>query len=121
LKTDLRGKPHPDTEDVGGCDMGAYESQNDSFRSPVLANWRNIPIAPAIHHRRFHSHVTRSEHTACEWSAAENEPTFREETLSGITRHHEEQHCSVVHEKTCWDAATMLNVLSMVNSPGQGF
>jgi hypothetical protein len=29
LKTDQRGKPRPDTEDVGGCDMGAYERQTD--------------------------------------------------------------------------------------------
>ncbi len=29
LKTDQRGKPRPDTEDTGGCDMGAYERQND--------------------------------------------------------------------------------------------
>src|SRR5438105_13988144 len=29
LKTDQRGKPRPDTEDPGGCDMGAYESQSD--------------------------------------------------------------------------------------------
>jgi len=28
LKTDQRGKPRPDKEDTGGCDMGAYESQN---------------------------------------------------------------------------------------------
>jgi hypothetical protein len=29
LKTDQRGKPRPDPEDRGGCDMGAYESQSD--------------------------------------------------------------------------------------------
>jgi hypothetical protein len=29
LKTDQRGKPRPDKEDTGGCDMGAYESQSD--------------------------------------------------------------------------------------------
>jgi hypothetical protein len=29
LKTDQRGMPRPDKEDTGGCDMGAYESQND--------------------------------------------------------------------------------------------
>jgi hypothetical protein len=29
LKTDQRGKPRPDTEDTGGCDMGAYERQSD--------------------------------------------------------------------------------------------
>jgi hypothetical protein len=29
LKTDQRGMPRPDKEDAGGCDMGAYESQND--------------------------------------------------------------------------------------------
>jgi len=29
LKTDQRGKPRPDREDSGGCDMGAYESQSD--------------------------------------------------------------------------------------------
>jgi hypothetical protein len=29
LKTDQRGKPRPDKEDAGGCDMGAYESQSD--------------------------------------------------------------------------------------------
>ena len=29
LKTDQRGKPRPDKEDTGGCDMGAYERQND--------------------------------------------------------------------------------------------
>jgi hypothetical protein len=29
LKTDQRGKPRPDKEDSGGCDMGAYERQND--------------------------------------------------------------------------------------------
>jgi hypothetical protein len=29
LKTDQRGKPRPDTEDVSGCDMGAYERQTD--------------------------------------------------------------------------------------------
>jgi hypothetical protein len=27
LKTDQRGKPRPDKEDTGGCDMGAYERQ----------------------------------------------------------------------------------------------
>jgi len=27
LVTDQRGRPHPDKEDKGGCDMGAYESQ----------------------------------------------------------------------------------------------
>jgi hypothetical protein len=29
LRTDQRGKPRPDTEDTGGCDMGAYERQSD--------------------------------------------------------------------------------------------
>jgi hypothetical protein len=29
LKTDQRGKPRPDTEDTGGCDMGAFERQSD--------------------------------------------------------------------------------------------
>jgi hypothetical protein len=29
LKTDQRGKPRPDREDAGGCDMGAYERQKD--------------------------------------------------------------------------------------------
>jgi hypothetical protein len=29
LKTDQRGKPRHDTEDSGGCDMGAYERQSD--------------------------------------------------------------------------------------------
>jgi hypothetical protein len=29
LKTDQRGKPRHDKEDIGGCDMGAYERQTD--------------------------------------------------------------------------------------------
>jgi hypothetical protein len=29
LTTDQRGKPRPDPEDTGGCDMGAYERQGD--------------------------------------------------------------------------------------------
>ena len=29
LKTDQRGMPRPDKEDSGGCDMGAYERQQD--------------------------------------------------------------------------------------------
>jgi hypothetical protein len=29
LKTDQRGKPRPDKEDTGGCDIGAYERQPD--------------------------------------------------------------------------------------------
>jgi hypothetical protein len=29
LKTDQHGKPRPDKEDSGGCDMGAYERQKD--------------------------------------------------------------------------------------------
>jgi hypothetical protein len=29
LKIDQRGKPRPDHEDTGGCDMGAYERQKD--------------------------------------------------------------------------------------------
>jgi hypothetical protein len=29
LTTDQRGKPRPDKEDTGGCDMGAYERQQD--------------------------------------------------------------------------------------------
>ena len=29
LKTDQRGKPRPDKEDTGGCDMGAFERQTD--------------------------------------------------------------------------------------------
>ncbi len=29
LKTDQRGQPRPDTEDTGGCDIGAYERQTD--------------------------------------------------------------------------------------------
>jgi hypothetical protein len=29
LKTDQRGKPRPDHEDSGGCDIGAYERQTD--------------------------------------------------------------------------------------------
>jgi hypothetical protein len=29
LRTDQRGQPRPDKEDSGGCDRGAYESQND--------------------------------------------------------------------------------------------
>ena len=29
LKTDQRGKPRPDKEDTGGCDMGAFERQKD--------------------------------------------------------------------------------------------
>jgi hypothetical protein len=28
LTTDQRGQPRPDKEDIGGCDMGAYESQS---------------------------------------------------------------------------------------------
>lgn len=29
MKTDQRGRPRPDKEDIGGCDMGAYERQTD--------------------------------------------------------------------------------------------
>ena len=29
LKTDQRGMPRPDKEDSRGCDMGAYERQQD--------------------------------------------------------------------------------------------
>jgi hypothetical protein len=29
LKTDQRGYPRPNTEDTGGCDMGAFERQSD--------------------------------------------------------------------------------------------
>jgi hypothetical protein len=29
LKTDQRGRPRPDKEDTGGCDMGAFERQHD--------------------------------------------------------------------------------------------
>jgi hypothetical protein len=29
LRTDQRGYPRPDHEDMGGCDMGAYERQTD--------------------------------------------------------------------------------------------
>ena len=29
LTTDQRGRPRPDKEDAGGCDMGAYERQSD--------------------------------------------------------------------------------------------
>jgi hypothetical protein len=29
LKTDQRGKPRPDKEDTGGCDMGAYEREKN--------------------------------------------------------------------------------------------
>ena len=29
LKADQRGKPRPDAEDTGGCDMGAFERQSD--------------------------------------------------------------------------------------------
>jgi len=29
LKTDQRGLPRPDAEDIGGCDIGAYERQSD--------------------------------------------------------------------------------------------
>jgi len=29
LTTDQRGMPRPDKEDKSGCDMGAFESQND--------------------------------------------------------------------------------------------
>lgn len=29
LKTDQRGQPRPDKEDISGCDMGAYERQSD--------------------------------------------------------------------------------------------
>lgn len=29
LKTDQRGRPRPDKEDISGCDIGAYESQID--------------------------------------------------------------------------------------------
>jgi len=29
LKTDQRGMPRPDSEDAGGCDIGAYERQGD--------------------------------------------------------------------------------------------
>ncbi len=29
LKTDQRGDPRPNTEDTGGCDIGAYERQSD--------------------------------------------------------------------------------------------
>ena len=29
LNSDQRGKPRPDPEDTGGCDIGAYESQSD--------------------------------------------------------------------------------------------
>jgi hypothetical protein len=29
LKTDQRGMPRPDAEDIGGCDMGAYERHSD--------------------------------------------------------------------------------------------
>jgi hypothetical protein len=29
LKTDQRGKPRPNIEDTGGCDMGSYERQSD--------------------------------------------------------------------------------------------
>ena len=35
LKTDQRGKPRPDTEDTGSCDIGAYEFQSAPSCIPV--------------------------------------------------------------------------------------
>jgi hypothetical protein len=35
LRTDQRGKPRPDTEDKGGCDIGAYEFQSAPSCTPV--------------------------------------------------------------------------------------
>jgi hypothetical protein len=29
VRIDQRGFPRPDKEDIGGCDMGAYERQTD--------------------------------------------------------------------------------------------
>src|SRR5205807_4514471 len=54
LKTDQRGKPRPDTEDAGGCDMGAYESQSDGCSSIGGACFGSGPLkccpAPFPHH-----------------------------------------------------------------------
>ena len=35
LTTDQRGMPRPDSEDTGGCDMGAYESQTGPSTRPL--------------------------------------------------------------------------------------
>jgi hypothetical protein len=35
LMTDQRGKPRPDTEDTGGCDIGAYEFQSAPSCTPI--------------------------------------------------------------------------------------
>jgi len=35
LTTDQRGMPRPDSEDTGGCDMGAYESQTGPSIRPL--------------------------------------------------------------------------------------
>jgi hypothetical protein len=35
LKTDQRGKPRPDTDDTGGCDMGAFEEQSEPTCIPL--------------------------------------------------------------------------------------
>lgn len=45
LKTDQRGKPRPDMEDTGGCDMGAYESQSVAS-GPVLTGYCAAPSYP---------------------------------------------------------------------------
>lgn len=45
LKTDQRGKPRPDAEDTGGCDMGAYESQS-AANGPVLTGYCAAPSYP---------------------------------------------------------------------------
>jgi len=54
LKTDQRGKPRPDTEDIGGCDIGAYEFQSapscTPFRGTCGPGLPKCCPAPFPHH-----------------------------------------------------------------------
>lgn len=53
LKTDQRGMPRPDTEDAGGCDMGAVEEQSDSGkcipqgRGLLWSQWKPLLPCPS--------------------------------------------------------------------------
>ena len=47
LKTDQRGKPRPDTEDTGGCDIGAYEFQSAPSCIPVGKSFM-VPVHSSV-------------------------------------------------------------------------
>jgi hypothetical protein len=105
LTTDQRGMPRPDPEDLGGCDMGAYESQTDSSMSSI----QGTAQTPTADHGPDFLREPSLGAGLCEAHWVANGGTFGEWELTGKCVSSFSGYCSALRSQDCPAGARALD------------